>query len=687
MSPTAETVSIGSRTTVTVTDQNLELKGKLESTMRNTVSMMSGVMINGVLEEKKSSKTDYFYKEPCLYSHKVFKNASQVFSALRHDTKEEIENPYLKKKQESERLVVLPDIEFSDDNEKRLTFELAFETLKYQTIFEDLLLECSFFSRFPELMEDRGLVMVVLWDYQSRKFQQRTPILDEVLDPDVQQVEDAIWELKTKLNASLARHRIKAAAPSLEFLLSDKVRSIEEISSRLPVYVWVNQLKTSVADVIEHFKDSNYRLVNYDDEFSGRTFYVDCHCSDVLIFPAECREAVQDSDLLLGGHIVMQDKSSCLAPHSVKYLIGDEDDVIHVNAGSAVTTAHISSLMCKSSGQIWAFGANREGSTQAQKQLEKLAVKNVKLMSESFLDIELDDARFKNCKVVLVTANCSKSGISNPVDFIVNEGEDMKILKDLSIGETDLTRQGALVAQHGALLKHALRLQKVQAVVYMTRSVYQAENENVVTKAIEYVNMIQQRKYPFRVVPPVLPFSGEDIDRSIGITGKYIKFQPSERNSGCFVAVITREPEDVKETAKDVLARAASKGLLGGKKSKEHKESKETVNGDGSLLINGDASESQSEKKLLLKRSRKSPRKIHSLVPPIPSYHKPAGTSVVKAQISSGSHKQLDHEAKSMPTLITSKPRFKILASVPKVDKKVRVAEHEKVVKHPSPFR
>ena len=47
----------------------------------------------------------------------------------------------------------------------------------------------------------------------------------------------------------------------------------------------------------------------------------------------------------------------------------------------------------------------------------------MKFLQESFLNVEADDPRFKNVKVVLVTADCSKSGIANPIDFIVNEGE------------------------------------------------------------------------------------------------------------------------------------------------------------------------------------------------------------------------------------------------------------------------
>lgn len=95
-----------------------------------------------------------------------------------------------------------------------------------------------------QLLEDYSLVMVMLCDFQSRKFQFRTPLPGETIDPLAQQVENAINQSKKKLNAALARHRIKASVTSVESLLPTSVRNNEEIKSKMPVYLWVNQWKT-----------------------------------------------------------------------------------------------------------------------------------------------------------------------------------------------------------------------------------------------------------------------------------------------------------------------------------------------------------------------------------------------------------------------------------------------------------
>ncbi|KAL4229770.1 hypothetical protein ACF0H5_010161 [Mactra antiquata] len=723
MPPTADN-TLGLRTQVSLTSQNSRLTHESMrefAAMSGDTSHHNGLPTNDFNEPRKSSRYDFFYKEPCLYSQKVYLNASKVFSSLKHESREELENPYYRKRDEQlnrqTSKVGLEDLDFEDDNEKRLTFELAFETLKYQRVFEDLFLECSFFSHFPEFQEDESLVYVVLWDYQSRKFQQRTPLDDEVLDSTVQSVEEAILEYKTKLNASLARHRIKAMAPSIEFLLPDKVRSKEEIRSKLPVFTWVNQLKTSIQTVVSELKDNNFTLVDYEDRFDGKVFYIDPHCPDMLVFTAECRDFLLEHHLLTGGHLVMQDKSSCIAPQSIKYLVGEDDDVIHVNAGSGVTTVHLASLMSQSSGHIHAFGAL--SSSAIQQTIEKFGAKkktniseskyklvsynkqkkknskgieihrkssaeinnNIKVAGDSFLDIDTDDSKYKNVKVVLVTADCSKSGIANPIDFVVNEGEDMKILKYLSLGETDESKLGEMIANHGNLLKQAMKLNKVQAIVYMTRSINESENENVVTKAIEYANRVQQRKFPYRVVPPVLRFSGNEIENNIGIVGKYVKFQPSDRNSGCFVAVITREPEDIKEANKDLLERARARGLLGGKKKPKKQIEAETPVTNNEVEVE--------EEKLLEKRVKRAPRKLRTTQSNTIgfNYHKPSGTSVVKAQINS--HTKVGARTKSTPILnkIHASKLRPLAEPLEKKEKTPKVAEHVKVVKHPAPFR
>ncbi len=77
--------------------------------------------------------------------------------------------------------------------------------------------------------------------------------------------------------------------------------------------------------------------------------------------------------------------------------------------------------------------------------------------------------------------------------------------------------------------------------MYTTRSLHDAENENVVSSGIEFVNMMQQKKTPFRLAPPVLPLTDKDIEKDSPLNGKYLKFLPGPSMSGCFMATLTRE--------------------------------------------------------------------------------------------------------------------------------------------------
>jgi len=87
-------------------------------------------------------------------------------------------------------------------------------------------------------------VMVILCDYKLRKFQRRLPEPDEVTVPKMSQIEEALSQSKTKLNAALARSRIKSRVLSIDWLLPDSVRKNDKIGNRMHVTCWVNFVKT-----------------------------------------------------------------------------------------------------------------------------------------------------------------------------------------------------------------------------------------------------------------------------------------------------------------------------------------------------------------------------------------------------------------------------------------------------------
>lgn len=80
-----------------------------------------------------------------------------------------------------------------------------------------------------------------------------------------------------------------------------------------------------------------------------------------------------------------QDKSSCLAPQSVHYLVGMDQDVIHVNVGTGMTTAHLASLLRKKSPNCHVFGFGSDGPEKMKKAVKNMEFLGVKSILKSNL--------------------------------------------------------------------------------------------------------------------------------------------------------------------------------------------------------------------------------------------------------------------------------------------------------------
>ncbi|XP_039607266.1 putative methyltransferase NSUN7 isoform X2 [Polypterus senegalus] len=421
-----------------------------------------------------------------------------------------------------------PMMEIKDETSKHLSFELAFSALKYQDLLEDLLVDSYFYSSQTIPDDLNSLVVVMLYDFQDRKFQPRVCCSDEEIE-DVRQVEKYLFSLED-------------VCCSLEKEGFSKVKSITE--------------------------------------FEGLTFCQDLHCEDLLIFPAHLKYDLCGMEVFKDNKLVIQDKSRSLAVHAVKALVNTDDDILIVNAASGLTVTHLSAVLTLGTGKIFACGVKSElDQEQLQNLFMQLECKNIKMLPENFKDIEPTDSRLQKVKIILLLPQCSESGVSNPVEFILNEKGDPGLLQDLSQGSISEDKMNVLVESQTQDLTHALKFPKVQAVVYSTCSIYPEENEELVMKILQDQpegNKLQ----PYRISPPSLPLScASDLNSPRNL---FFKMDPSEIANACFVAVLTRA-EDLTFTApKHILARAMAKGILDGisppkSPKKDRRKSKSTV--------------------------------------------------------------------------------------------------------------
>ncbi|XP_069027258.1 putative methyltransferase NSUN7 isoform X2 [Embiotoca jacksoni] len=466
----------------------------------------------------------------------------------------------------------LPDVK--NEEAQRAAYELAFSTLKYQELLEDIMTDSCFYLTQPMPDDQMSLVAVMLCDFQDRKFLQRELQGGEIIQ-EVRDVENYLLRFKTKLAASLARCRIKRDLPSIEYILPDSVRKKQERSSNLPIYTWVNAQKSSLDEIQSVLKSAGFSQVQSIGQLEGQTFCQDPHCGDTLVFPAQLRAELYSTKLLSDHKLIIQDKSCSLGPNAVCCLLPDEGDVLMVGSFSGLTVSHTASLMAeKHKGK----GPNRptvyvcvSDRTDAQREELKLAVsamgcENVKLIKQVFQSLDGDDQRLQKVRVILLTPRCSVSAVSNPIEFILQEHRDTDLLQDLSQGTIAQSKLESLVAQQRKDIDHALKFPKVVAVVYSTCSSCPEENVDVVSRALQQAEVSSdQEGEPKQGIfrPSPSPFSASEQAEATGDADPFFILEASEHSNGCFLAVLNREPERVvKEEPQKVIARANAKGIL-----------------------------------------------------------------------------------------------------------------------------
>ncbi|XP_035663444.1 putative methyltransferase NSUN7 [Branchiostoma floridae] len=507
------------------------------------------------------------YDEPLgIVPHQVYIYASQIYHRLYHKRPSD---------QESIRYGnVKGGLEINhveDEATRRQTFKLAYAALKYQDLLEDVIIESGFQSSNPLPQESMCLTVVAFYVLLNNKFylprrHRRGPVIEEVIlyvlpakaasqgavIEEVQEVQDALQSAKTGLNATLARLRIRDRILTLDSLLPDNIRNRDNYARTLPVYGWVNTVKSCFEEVVTGLEEDGFKAPDPDDEaFEGRVYKKLLHFSDTLVFPGENKERLRDHPLVQNGSLILQDRSVAMPAYTIKSLLSLNSgcDVMCTHAGSGHLAAHVWTLLDREEFQVYALGARTpEQASTLRGTMSQMGMQYVKVLQENFMDIRPDDPRMHNLQVILLNPPNSQSGLCNPMESLVHGEADVGILKEFSSKKFSSGKLGDLVSTQVNLIKHAMGFPTVKFIVYFTSSVFKEENEEALAKAQEQMNPVINKTpglLPFKVRASPLPIAKTSQDPT------YVKFPMSSEMNGCFVGILERKGD-----TRELLARA-----------------------------------------------------------------------------------------------------------------------------------
>lgn len=213
---------------------------------------------------------------------------------------------------------------------------------------------------------------------------------------------------RPRLQAALARMKVKQKVSKNEDLLPDRLKVLP--GGRLPRYVRVNTLKTNVEDVVDYLKRDGLTYLGQASRLDDLTlkekqFVKDIHLPELLVLSP--KTDFHDNFMYKAGHIILQDKASCLPAYLLNPPPGSH--VIDACAAPGNKTSHLAAIM-ENKGKLFAFDLDAKRLATMSTLLLRAGVTCQQLANQDFLKLDPDSPQYKDVEYILLDPSCSGSG-------------------------------------------------------------------------------------------------------------------------------------------------------------------------------------------------------------------------------------------------------------------------------------
>lgn len=259
-------------------------------------------------------------------------------------------------------------------------------------------------------------------------------------------------------------------------------------------------INRSKKDITKKFINLGYKEQSDGKQSSG-TYRFDKICPNFFfLWLLKSKSEFSQSQIVTSSEVVLQNKAFTIGPSMFCKLLNYYEitgDILQTHILSPRSTAYLASLLIKNKwvGKFRVFGAGKS-IKEYQAYFDKVGAKNVKLYEENYLHYKKNF--LEKTVAIYSTPPSSYSAISDPIELICSRGGDLKMLQFLSESEMDndgQLRAAKILEEQRETLKNAMSKPQIQFILYETHSIVESENEDMVSKAMEYMNRKAKDKH------------------------------------------------------------------------------------------------------------------------------------------------------------------------------------------------